>query len=169
MYVGIDPGKTGAIAVQYDDESIEVFDVPTFERPAGKSTKNRKTFHEVDATELCSIFARISERARDGAFVVIERMSARPTDTPHNAMDLGITAGLIEGVAAGYDLPVTHKPLPLQWKRKLGLLGEDKEASRQLAINLFPIAARYLRRKKDHNRAEALLLIEWTKRTEAQQ
>lgn len=165
MYVGIDPGKTGAIAVQYDDGSIEIFDVPTFERPAGKSTKNRKTFHEVDATELCSIFARISERARDGAFVVIERMSARPTDTPHNAMDQGITAGLIEGVAAGYDLPVTHKPLPMQWKRKLGLLGQDKEASRQLAIDLFPTAEKYLRRKKDHNRAEALLLIAWAQKT----
>lgn len=168
MYVGIDPGKTGAIAVMYNDEYIEIFDVPTFDRPAGKSTKSHKVFHEVDTVELCSIFGRISERARDGATVVIERMSARPTDTPHNALDLGLTAGLIEGVAAGFDLPVTHKPIPQQWKRKLGLLGKDKEASRQLAIDLFPIAARYLRRKKDHNRAEALLLIEWAKRTEVQ-
>jgi crossover junction endodeoxyribonuclease RuvC len=47
---------------------------------------------------------------------------------------------------------------PAIWKRALGL-GKDKEAARLRAMQLFPAAD--LRRKKDHGRAEALLLAWW--------
>jgi crossover junction endodeoxyribonuclease RuvC len=46
---------------------------------------------------------------------------------------------------------------PHVWKHRLGL-NSDKEQTRFRAMQLFPGAD--LRRKKDHSRAEALLL-EW--------
>lgn len=68
--------------------------------------------------------------------------------------------GMIEGVVRcmGYDL---RRVEPGVWKRRADLLGQDKEAARLLAIELMPGAKRWLTRKKDHNRAEALLLARY--------
>ncbi len=44
----------------------------------------------------------------------------------------------------------------MKWKRLQGLVKKDKEAARLKAQRLFPWAS--LKRKKDHNRAEALLI-----------
>lgn len=49
------------------------------------------------------------------------------------------------------------------WKRRLGLIGQDKDVGRLLAIQRFPSAAHLLRRKKDHGRADALLIALWAK------
>lgn len=47
---------------------------------------------------------------------------------------------------------------PVQWKNICKLLGQDKEASRQMAIAEFPALLPYLNTKSSHNRAESLLL-----------
>lgn len=44
------------------------------------------------------------------------------------------------------------------WKRSLGLIGLEKDDARLSAIRMFPVAEPMLRRKKDHGRADALLL-----------
>ena len=43
-------------------------------------------------------------------------------------------------------------------------MGKDKDASRLRAIQLFPVVANRLDRKKDDGRAEALLLAEYGRR-----
>ena len=61
--------------------------------------------------------------------------------------------GLWRGVMATVQLP--HTPVtPVAGKRSAGLLGCDKDASRQRAHPLIPTAD--LARKKDHGRGEAL-------------
>ena len=50
---------------------------------------------------------------------------------------------------------------PSKWKRALHL-NSDKEASRQLAIQLFPHAHERLVLKKHHQRAEAMLIALFT-------
>jgi len=67
---------------------------------------------------------------------------------------IGVGHGLFLGILAAVGLPYT-RVRPAIWKRTLGL-GKDKEASRLRAQQLYPGAD--LRRKKDHGRAEALLL-----------
>ena len=48
---------------------------------------------------------------------------------------------------------------PTKWKPAVGIhTGADKEASRQRALQLFPDQAVNLARKKDHARADAMLL-----------
>jgi hypothetical protein len=66
-------------------------------------------------------------------------------------------AGHIEAtvVCCGVDLKLT---MPSQWKRHFGLTGPNKNNSIALAVDLCPEAAHWLSRKKDHNRAEAVLL-----------
>eukprot|EP00195_Chlamydomonas_chlamydogama_P009598 CAMPEP_0202897452 /NCGR_PEP_ID=MMETSP1392-20130828/6205_1 /ASSEMBLY_ACC=CAM_ASM_000868 /TAXON_ID=225041 /ORGANISM="Chlamydomonas chlamydogama, Strain SAG 11-48b" /LENGTH=463 /DNA_ID=CAMNT_0049583079 /DNA_START=111 /DNA_END=1502 /DNA_ORIENTATION=- len=48
-----------------------------------------------------------------------------------------------------------------QWKKALGLIGGDKEDSRELARRIFPQHAHLLTLKKHHGRAEALLIAAW--------
>lgn len=50
--------------------------------------------------------------------------------------------------------------LPRQWKRDMGL-SSDKEQSRFMAMELFPEMKPQLKRKKDHGRSEALILLKW--------
>jgi hypothetical protein len=49
---------------------------------------------------------------------------------------------------------------PSVWKPKVGVTS-DKQTSLALARALFPMAADQLKRQKDHNRAEALLIAEY--------
>lgn len=56
---------------------------------------------------------------------------------------------------------------PAQWKKSFSLQGgkTNKEAARLKALSLWPtLAADNLKFKKDHNRAEALLLAEYLRR-----
>jgi crossover junction endodeoxyribonuclease RuvC len=66
----------------------------------------------------------------------------------------GLGLGVWLGVLAALKLPYTRVRSSV-WKRALGL-GKDKEQARLKAMQLFPTAS--LRHKKDHGRAEALLL-----------
>src|SRR5262245_27263220 len=50
---------------------------------------------------------------------------------------------------------------PSVWKRQLHLNGGDKEQSRLLVLQKFPRQHALLARKRDHNRAEAILLPVW--------
>ena len=74
------------------------------------------------------------------------------------------TIGLGMGVWLGMlaTLGLAHPRVrPGVWKKALGL-GKDKEAARLRAMQLYPGAD--LRRKKDHGRAEVVLLAYWGQR-----
>ena len=85
----------------------------------------------------------------------------------------GPMATLIEAIvkSAGGDVQVTavlRVPVtrvePARWKKDLLIpAGADKNASIVRALQLFPSCAD-LDRKRDHNRAEALLIAEWGRR-----
>lgn len=53
------------------------------------------------------------------------------------------------------------RDIPAVWKRRFGLIGQDKDAARLLAIQRFPAAALQLQRKKDNGRADVLLIALW--------
>jgi crossover junction endodeoxyribonuclease RuvC len=67
---------------------------------------------------------------------------------------------LIWGIAVGLGLPV-ELVVPQTWKAHYSLRGSDKELSRLRCLKLWPDTARHLTRKKDHNRAEAILLARY--------
>lgn len=50
---------------------------------------------------------------------------------------------------------------PQSWKRWFGLIKKGKEDSRSLAKRLYPSAASDVKRARDHNRAEAVLLAHY--------
>jgi crossover junction endodeoxyribonuclease RuvC len=107
--------------------------------------------------------------------VFIEKVHAMPAfgkDKNGNDKRQGITSmfrfgegfGLWIGIIAALGLPCTQVA-PQTWKKALMAGMPDKDASRQRAQELYPQCVKDLSRKKDHNRAEALLLAHYGKIT----
>lgn len=160
-----DPGLTGAITTLIDGEPGPYLDMPTMDVGEG---------NEVDARAVV-LFVREQRAAHPGAQVeaVMERIHARPMRAPDgNAIEGGKAR---HSLAEGYGqlkaafrvlgIPLTLVQ-PVTWKRSLRLLGKPKDAGRVLAIARFPSAARFLARKKDNGRADALLMGLWHENTQ---
>ena len=150
MIIGIDPGITGAIAVLFDDGKSIVHDIPVMANGKGKG----KVKNSVNGGALVQLL-----RCFDGAEVFLERVSAMPGQGVSSMFSMGDSFGCIRGVIAACGMPV-HIITPQSWKKHYRL-GSDKEVCRAKAIELFPGAE--LSRKKDHNRAEALLIAKYGK------
>lgn len=149
LSIGIDPGLSGAIAFLADGQFADVHDMPTMGRGKGGN-------QQVDACKLAAIL-RGATMMRHGALVTcrIEDVHAMPKQGVVSSFGFGRSAGVAHGVLAALGYPTTRIS-PEKWKRDMGLIGAEKDASRQRAIRYFPRAP--LQLKKHDGRAEALLL-----------
>ena len=142
-FLGIDPGLQGAIAV-YDPTCLNVHNerfAAVWDLPS-------------DPRQLLLTLSSIC-RAYPAAYCALEQVHSRPRQA--GVFKFGVGVGQILGVAASLGLPLVQIS-PQVWKAKLGLTHCDKNASRALALQLFPSLAAKLCRVKDDGRAEALLL-----------
>lgn len=149
MIIGIDPGLSGAVCL-LDGERLEVFDLPTTERVVNGKTKRQLDLHSLANDLRCCPLAQIR-------FVLIEQVSAMPGQGVTSSFNFGFTAGAIQGVVAALGFP-TRTVHPQVWKRKFGLLGQPKDASRAEASRRFPQHAEQWPLKKHDGRAEAALI-----------
>lgn len=149
--IGIDPGLSGA-AVLYDTESqlvCDYLDMPTKDIiTAGK--KKRK----IDAYEL---FGWLEQQRKLTSKVFVEKVGAMPGQGVTSSFNFGFSAGAIEACCLAVGLKITYIQ-PQTWKRAMGLLGKDKNASRELAGKLLPMHLPFFARAKDDGRAEAALI-----------
>ena len=152
VFIGIDPGLTGAIAVIADGELFDVIDMPT----VGRGKAGRQT---VNSAALAS-HLRECLSSHPGASVqaVVEDVAARPKQGVSGVFRFGHSCGSVAGVLGAMRIPVDYVA-PTRWKRAFGLLGADKDASRGKASDLYPGAPISL--KKHHGRADAILLARW--------
>jgi len=151
LIIGIDPGISGAIAAVTPSGRLEwVQDMPV--RDAGK--KNRKA-HEIDGVALGRM---LRVQLVDISEVWIEEVSAMPGQGVSSMFGLGDSRGCIRGVCEALGLSV-QRVHPRKWKKAYAL-NSDKDASRAHAVRLYP-GCEALQRKKDHGRAEAILLARY--------
>lgn len=149
VFIGVDPGVTGAVAaVDQSGNFVDCFDVPTF-KIGKRSCIDPKAIAEM-----------IEEIPGSISRVCIEETGPRPGEGVCSSFTSGRVFGVLLGVFAAMRAPVVLVR-PAKWKKSYGLSG-DKEQSRGEAILLFPDAS--LSRKKDHNRAEALLIADYARR-----
>lgn len=155
IFVGIDPGAvSGAVAaINERGRYIDVFDMPVV--ASGKSAKVR---NQVNAMALANKLSALRD-IDDSVLVALESVSAMPGQGVSSMFSLGDSFGAIRATVAIRLFPC-ELVSAATWKRAMGL-NSDKEVGRAKAIRLFPEAADFLSRKKDHNRAEALLLAMW--------
>lgn len=147
FFIGIDPGKSGAVAIMHG-EKVTIEDMPLDEDG------------HIDTEVLCDVIGM--HVVPDKSFCVLERAWARPLEGVKSAFALGETYGLTKAVLDILKIE-TLCISPSVWKKFFDITS-DKEVSRSLAQQLFPTQHHMLARKKDHNRAEALLLCEYAQR-----
>ena len=157
MIAGIDPGITGAIAWMGDVADptplVLLEDMPTMQR--GK-TGNKQ---QINAAELARML-----RDNPPTHVYLEHVMGAPRKTgggsvmgAASAFNFGHSFGVIQGVLGALGIPY-ELVTPAVWKKRANLVGAEKDMSRTRAIELFPMEAKRLARKKDVGRAEALLI-----------
>jgi crossover junction endodeoxyribonuclease RuvC len=140
--LGIDPGISGAIAFYFP----------------GVPARAPRTFRSRPARSTPPAWrSRIRKMRPDVA--VIERVSSMPGQGVASTFKFGASFGVVCGVLATLEIPC-HRVSPAVWKRHFRLPA-NKEASRALALRLFPATAEHFSRKKDHGRAEAALIARY--------
>ena len=154
MFIGIDPGLSGAIGIIDDDGSfVQVIDTPTALIRNGNHARR-----EYAARDMVGALAfhpgLLQSRARANVHVFLEEQHSMPGQGVRSMFTTGVGFGLWLGILAALALPYT-RVRPSTWKKELGL-SRDKEQSRLRAQQLFPGAQ--LNLKKHEGRAEALLL-----------
>ena len=149
MILGVDPGLSGALALLRDDNALLLIaDVPTTER-----TVNGKVKRQIDPYQVCTLL----DVCGTIRFAVIEQVGTMPSQGVTSAFNFGFTTGVLHGLIAARGIPI-RTVVPQVWKRKFGLLGQDKDASRAEASRRFPKYVDLWSLKKHDGRAEAALL-----------
>lgn len=142
IFAAIDPGAVNAaIAVFHDDAPAFVDDLRTADGMID-SVALAKALHDMGVAQ-----------------VVIERVHAMPKQGVSSTFKFGVGCGIIHGVTGALRLPLALVT-PNTWK-SFHKLGPDKEQARKLAMDKWPAQHARLERKKDANRAEALLIGDW--------
>lgn len=143
IYIGIDPGKSGAMAViTPDTEAVFPFDQDGYK----------------NALEGLKGFA-------GNCRCCLERVGAMPGQGVNSMFHFGENYGFIQGMLTAYSIPY-ELVTPNKWKKEFQVTG-DKNSSIAVCKRLFPYVSlhRTNRCKKDHDgMAEALLMAEYAKR-----
>ena len=144
IYIGVDPGTTGAIAMLnpnggiyliWDLQFIDGVMQPTFKK-------------------LFDLLRLKVQHVR----VYIEKQQPFPNTAAKSNFQAGRGYGALEGAFIAQDIELNYV-LPRVWKKTLGL-SPNKEQSREMANELWPDAGLF-NRKMDHNRAEACLVAHY--------
>ena len=151
LVIGIDPGISGSICFFQDGKIIDVVEMPTM-------TEGKKNKKQVNGSQ---IFNEISERVKkidkNEIKVVIEQVSAMPGQGVTSMFNFGQSYGILKGICSAMQLPM-YFVRPAKWKKYFNLINSEKDASRTKAIEIFPYFSTQLSRKKDSNKADAILI-----------
>ena len=151
LVIGIDPGISGSICFFQDGKIIDVVEMPTMIE--GK--KNKK---QVNGSQIFNeISYRIKKFDKKDIKVVIEQVSAMPGQGVTSMFNFGQSFGILKGICSAMQLPM-YFVRPAKWKKYFNLINSEKDASRARAIEIFPYFSSQLSRKKDSNKADAILI-----------
>ena len=151
LIIGIDPGITGSICFFQDGKIIDVVEMPNM--PEGK--KNKK---QVNGAQIFyEISLRIKDLRKEEIKVIIEQVSAMPGQGVTSMFNFGQSFGILKGICSAMQLPM-YFVRPAKWKKYFNLINSEKDASRTKAIEIFPYFSSKLSRKKDSNKADAILI-----------
>ena len=121
--------------------------------PEGK--KNKK---QVNGAQIYyEISSRIKDIKKEDIKVIIEQVSAMPGQGVTSMFNFGQSFGILKGICSAMQLPM-YFVRPTKWKKYFNLINSEKDASRTKAIEIFPYFSSELSRKKDSNKADAILI-----------
>tara|TARA_B100001250_G_scaffold411632_1_gene440752 strand:+ start:283 stop:777 length:495 start_codon:yes stop_codon:yes gene_type:complete len=151
LIIGIDPGISGAICFFENGEIKDVIDMPVM----AEGKKNKK---QINGSQIFNeISTRIKNYKAENINVVIEQVSAMPGQGVTSMFNFGQSFGVLKGICAAMQLPI-FLVRPVRWKKHFELINSQKDSSRTKVIQIFPKISSHLSRKKDANKADAILI-----------
>tara|TARA_B100000900_G_C20162158_1_gene546343 strand:- start:98 stop:592 length:495 start_codon:yes stop_codon:yes gene_type:complete len=154
LIIGIDPGISGSICFFENGRILDVIEMPTM----SEGKKNKK---QVNGSQVFNeILSRISRYNKSEIKVIIEHVSAMPGQGVTSMFNFGQSFGIIKGICSAMQLPIFFIR-PAKWKKYFNLINSTKDASRTKAIEIFPYFSSNLSKKKDSNKADAILIASY--------
>jgi len=151
LIIGIDPGISGSICFFEDGIIKDVIEMPTM-------TDGKKNKKQVNGSQIFNeISERIKKTDKRNIKVVIEQVSAMPGQGVTSMFNFGQSFGILKGICSAMRLSM-YFVRPAKWKKYFNLINSEKDASRTRAIEIFPYFSTKLSRKKDSNKADAILI-----------
>ena len=151
MIIGIDPGISGSICFFKDGKIIDVIEMPTM-------TDGKKNKRQVNGSQIYNeLTKRIDTHDQENTRVVIEQVSAMPGQGVTSMFNFGQSFGILKGICSAMQLPMFFVR-PAKWKKYFNLINSEKDASRTKVIEIFPYFSSHLSKKKDSNKADAILI-----------
>jgi crossover junction endodeoxyribonuclease RuvC len=141
LILGIDPGKTGALALLHGTDLFDLEDMPDVTGAALGAA-------------VADLIADLAPNEITAAWV--EKVHAMPKQGVKSVWTFAEGYGAILGALGALRVPVRHVT-PNEWK-KAARLPKDKAAARQRACELWPAESSRFARVKDDGRAEAALI-----------
>ena len=154
LIIGIDPGISGSICFLEDGIIKDVLEMPTM-------TEGKKNKKQVNGSQIFNeIFLRIKTYEKKNIKVVIEQVSAMPGQGVTSMFNFGQSFGILKGICSAMQLSI-YFVRPAKWKKYFNLINSEKDASRTRAIEIFPYFSSNLSKKKDSNKADAILIASY--------
>ena len=151
LIIGIDPGISGSICFFEDGKVLDAIEMPTM-------TDGKKNKRQVNGAQIYNeIIKRVKKNDKQNVRVVIEQVSAMPGQGVTSMFNFGQSFGILKGICSAMQLPV-YFVRPTKWKKYFNLINSEKDASRTRAIEIFPYFSSELSKKKDSNKADAILI-----------
>ena len=151
LIIGIDPGISGSICFFKDGKILDVVEMPTM-------TEGKKNKRQVNGSQIYNeISKRIYQIEKKNIKVIIEHVSAMPGQGVTSMFNFGQSFGILKGICSAMQLPM-YFVRPAKWKKYFNLINSEKDASRTKAIEIFPYFSSQLSKKKDSNKADAILI-----------
>lgn len=148
-YIGIDPGKTGGIAI-IDEEKKVIINI---EMPVTSAK-------EVNAAYLYTLLTSI----KGETFCVIEKSQSMPKQGVKSTFSYGVGYGEVRATLKASLTPF-QEVAPMAWKKEFNLVKKDKMDSCDTAQKLFPSESFLTGRGRVMDgKAESLLIAEYARR-----
>ena len=154
LIIGIDPGISGSVCFFEDGKILDVVEMPTM-------TDGKKNKKQVNGSQIYNeISQRIKHIEKKDIKVIIEQVSAMPGQGVTSMFNFGQSFGILKGICSAMQLPM-YFVRPAKWKKYFNLINSQKDASRTKAIEIFPYFSSNLSKKKDTNKADAILIANY--------
>ena len=151
IIIGIDPGISGSICFFKEGKILDVIEMPIM-------TEGKKNKKQVNGSQIYNeISKRIRNNENQDIRVIIENVSAMPGQGVTSMFNFGQSFGILKGICSALRLPMFFVR-PAKWKKYFNLINSEKDASRTRAIEIFPYFSSQLSKKKDSNKADAILI-----------
>ena len=151
LIIGIDPGISGSICFFEDGKITDVIEMPTM-------TEGKKNKKQVNGSQIYNeILKRTNKFQKKDIRVIVEQVSAMPGQGVTSMFNFGQSFGILKGICSAMQLPI-YFVRPAKWKKYYNLINSEKDASRTRAIEIFPYFSSQLSKKKDSNKADAILI-----------